>query len=161
MRLADAPPPGWYPDPESRGRLRWWEGSDWTEARRPPPVGFEVGRPTRVPAPPQVPAVPGEEVDEVVRRRGRGPDAEEIVAHVRRAAREEVDRAADIFSRRARDAIGRTHSVARELLDTVFRWIRFVVVAAAVVVIVWFVLQFLAQAAFLEWLGDRFDGLFE
>jgi hypothetical protein len=27
--------PGWYPDPEYRDQQRYWDGSDWTEHRRP------------------------------------------------------------------------------------------------------------------------------
>jgi hypothetical protein len=28
-------PPGWYDDPENRGRLRYWDGSQWTDHRAP------------------------------------------------------------------------------------------------------------------------------
>ena len=42
MRRADAPKPGWFPDPQSRTRLRWWDGDDWSDIRRAPPSDSEL-----------------------------------------------------------------------------------------------------------------------
>jgi hypothetical protein len=43
------PEPGWYDDPQAAGRLRWWNGRDWTDQvtdrpTAPPPPG-EVATP--------------------------------------------------------------------------------------------------------------------
>ncbi|MFF0007241.1 DUF2510 domain-containing protein [Streptomyces tibetensis] len=44
------PPPGWYPDPHAPHQQRWWDGTAWTEHRRPPealaapPPGDGTGR---------------------------------------------------------------------------------------------------------------------
>lgn len=40
--MTDVPKPGWYPDPEQAGQLRWFDGTAWTESRRPRPDGEET-----------------------------------------------------------------------------------------------------------------------
>ena len=37
MPGAPAPPAGWYPDPTGGLRLRWWDGTDWTDRYRARP----------------------------------------------------------------------------------------------------------------------------
>jgi hypothetical protein len=33
--MTDHPPADWYADPDDPAQLRWWDGSAWTEHRRP------------------------------------------------------------------------------------------------------------------------------
>ena len=37
MAQTQTPVPGWYPDPDDGGSIRYWNGSAWTEKRRPRP----------------------------------------------------------------------------------------------------------------------------
>lgn len=155
MKLEDAPPPGWYPDPRLSGQLRWWEGADWADDRRAIPTASELAaavqpQESAPPAP-----VPGSGPDPRLRRE----DTDQIVDRVRAAAREEVDRAADLFSQRVRSATNRARGVVAHYVDTVLRWLRIAIVAAAIAVIVWFVLQIIFQATLLDWLGDRIDNI--
>ncbi|MBD3141799.1 DUF2510 domain-containing protein [Microbispora bryophytorum] len=48
-------PAGWYPDPYGSPLLRWWDGTQWTDATHSP--GQEAGAPPQAPqqAPPQAP----------------------------------------------------------------------------------------------------------
>ncbi|HEY1531572.1 MAG TPA: DUF2510 domain-containing protein [Galbitalea sp.] len=39
-----APPAGWYPDPPGSGRLRWWDGTQWTDQFAPVAVRGQVLR---------------------------------------------------------------------------------------------------------------------
>jgi hypothetical protein len=48
----NAPPPGWYPDPNDAASTRYWDGSRWTEQRAP--VGATIVPPGVVYQPPVV-----------------------------------------------------------------------------------------------------------
>lgn len=154
MRKADAPPAGWYPDPAGGSRLRWWDGLDWTDHWRAPPS-------------PRVPTVPEPEPsttrEEPTERPGRVParrtrdETAEIMAEVRRVARDEVERGVHLLSDRARDATSRLDSLVSQYGDRVMRGLRIAGIVAIVLVVLWLVLQTVGQASLLDWLGDRID----
>ncbi|MGC9377160.1 DUF2510 domain-containing protein [Streptomyces sp. MH13] len=63
------PPPGWYHDPSAPHQERWWDGTAWTEHRRPPgTAGYGAPAPphqqpshrTQPGGPPTVPFVTGD-----------------------------------------------------------------------------------------------------
>ncbi|HUS41030.1 MAG TPA: DUF2510 domain-containing protein [Ilumatobacteraceae bacterium] len=158
MRRVDAPRAGWYPDPEGRTNLRYWDGLDWSDARRSPPSAAELlsyeQREAFEAAHQYVPpaAVP----DDFGYRGGRA-DNQQIVEDVRRAARTEVDRAADLFSQRARQMQRDIVPLVSAYTNRLVRWIRFAAIVAVVLLVAYFVFQVVAQASLFEWIGDRID----
>ena len=154
MRRADAPIAGWYPDPQSRTRLRWWDGLDWTDARRAPPStaeltsfeereAFEAAH--EYTPPPTVPAGYSR------------ADSQQIIEDVRSATRGEVDRAAELLELRARSITRDLAPLISQYSNRAITWIRFAAIVAAVLLIAWFVFQVVAQASMFEWIGDRID----
>ena len=156
MRRVDAPRAGWYPDPESRTNLRYWDGLDWTDARRSPPSAAELlsfeQRAAFEAAHQYVPPAPSP----ADLARGR-PDNQQLVDEVRRAARTEVDRAADLFTQRARQMQRDIVPLVSDYTNRLVRWIRFAAIVAVVLLIAYFVFQVVAQASLFEWIGDRID----
>ena len=160
MRVEDAPPPGWYPDPEGYTRLRWWEGTDWSDRFRAPPTpsesdlegqtyGYVEDRPAaRAGAYDQRP--PGGMTRQ---------ESEAMVNQVRMAAREEAERAAALFGAQARAATRNITPLISQYTNRVIKWIRILSVIAIVLVIGWIAFQIFAQVSMFEWIGDRIDNL--
>jgi len=155
VKLTDAPPPGWYPDPEGGAHLRWWEGTDWTDDRRPPPVTAELQNALRATGE----AAAAAAAAAAPAASSRPTDTSQIVSQVRAATREELGRAGDLLSQRMTTTMEQGRSLLAEYADRVLRWARIAAVVAAFLVIAWFVFQFVAQVTILDWLGERIDNL--
>lgn len=160
MRRADAPPAGWYPDPESRTALRWWDGLDWTDARRAPPSEAELlSYESRVAFEEAHRYVPPEVSSLAQAGRSGRPDSQQVIEDVRRAARSEVDRAADLFARQARSMQEGITPLISQYTNRIIKWIRILAVLAIVLLIAYVVFQVVVQVSFFEWLGNRIDNL--
>ena len=162
MRNVDAPPAGWYPDPEHRSRLRWWDGLDWSDIRRAPPsnVELEAGRELADFIAENGVMANARQQASAANASGIGRnDVQQIIAEVRSVARSELDRAADEFSNRATQAVRGFTPLISDYTSTALRWVKRAVVVAVVLLVAYFVFQVVAQASFLEWLGDRIDDL--
>lgn len=157
MKVADAPPSGWYPDPAGGYRLRWWDGLDWTDDRRslPNPAALEQAL-AKGPDSSELVAA-GTVASEASARARR--ETNEIISQVRDITRSEIDRAGEVFSQRAEAAAQRIQPLITEYTNKFVRLVRIVGGVAALVLVAWFVFQFILQASLFEWLGDRIDNL--
>ena len=156
MRKADAPPAGWYPDPEHSARLRWWDGLDWTDIRRAPPSTAELVAEENRQFFESTLAPTAQAAREVV---GNQQDASQIIAEVRNVARQEVDRAAQEFSARADQAVRSVTPLITQYTSQFSRWFRRAMIIAVIAVIAYFAFQVFAQASFFDWLADRIDNI--
>jgi hypothetical protein len=159
MRYVDAPRPGWYPDPDSRTNLRWWDGFDWTDIRRSPPSTAEL---TRAEALVPHELIATDQRTPTDRPLGYGrQDAQDIIAEVRTVARQELDRAAEQFSQRATTAVRSFTPLITEYTSKFLRWVKIALGIATVLFIAWLLFQAIASQSFFQWLGDRIDSLTE
>lgn len=139
--------------------LRYWDGLDWTEARRAPPSASEllmVEQREAFEAAHQY--VAPTDVSSLMSRVGRA-DTHQIVEDVRLAARDEVDRAAEMFARQARSLQRDIVPLVSEYTNRIVKWIRFAAIVAVVLLVAYFLFQVIAQASLFEWIGDRIDNL--
>jgi hypothetical protein len=159
MRIIDAPREGWYPDPDGRQRLRWWDGLDWTDIRRAPPSTAELTRAEAL-----VPREPIAADQRTYTDRPQGysrQETQEIIAEVRTVARQELDRAAEQFSQRATNAVRSFTPLVTEYTSKLLRWAKVALGVVTVLFIAWLLFQAIASQSFFEWLGDRIDTLTE
>ncbi|MFK7916931.1 MAG: DUF2510 domain-containing protein [Ilumatobacter sp.] len=159
MRKADAPSAGWYPDPQHRERLRWWDGLDWTDIKRAPPSTAELHAAEEDIADENELVAVGRQVGATAAAGMNRADSQQLVEEVRMAARQEIDRAAQEFSDRATTAVRRVSPLITEYTSKLTRWFRRALAIAFVLLAAYFVFQVIAQQAFFDWLGDRIDNV--
>lgn len=160
MRNVDAPRAGWYPDPDGRTRLRWWDGLDWTDIRRAPPSQAELivaEREAELFAPTRTPVAAAKAAQQAGAYSRQ--EAQEIIAEVRNVARTELERAAEEFSQRATTAVRGITPLISEYTSKVLRWVKISLFIAAALFIAWLLFQAIASQSFFDWLGDRIDNI--
>jgi hypothetical protein len=89
---------------------------------------------------------------------GQGGNAE-LVEQVRRAAREEAQRASQLFGQQARAATRNFVPLITEYTTKVTRVLRVLAILATILLIGWLLFQLFAQQSLFDWFGDRIDNL--
>lgn len=161
MKVEDAPRPGWYPDPEGYTRLRWWQGTDWSDRYRAPPTPSEFDLEGQTFGYVEEHADEAASYGQYAQRSGSmsRQESEAMVNQVRMAAREEAERAANIFGAQARAATRNIQPLITQYTNRVIKWIRILSVIAIILVVGWIAFQIFAQVSMFEWIGDRIDNV--
>jgi hypothetical protein len=86
-------------------------------------------------------------------------DSNQLVEQMRRAAREEAQRASEMFGQQARAATRNIVPLITEYTTKIGRVIRFLSTIAIIVLVAYVAFQIWAQQTLFEWIGDRIDNL--
>jgi hypothetical protein len=154
VKASEAPPPGWYPDPEGRSQLRWWEGTDWSDRYRARPTAASLAF---QPPPAANHAQPTPQ--ELAARAAGVADSAAWVEQMRSAARGEADRAVQLIDQRLRHARAEFRPLVTEYTSKITRFLKLMAVIAVLLIVAYVVLQVVAQESLFNWLGDRIDNL--
>ncbi|MEE8602698.1 DUF2510 domain-containing protein [Euzebya tangerina] len=184
---ADAPAPGWYPDPSQPARLRWWDGTDWTDHRRVGPATLSLDH------------MPGAGTERSTseqgsrggsssgalgmatatglrsglkteaRRQSSGAssgdapftknDAKAMVNDLKRSTRGELERATNQLTKQASDLRSQLEPLITEYGTKALRWVRRIGVILAVLYVAYLIISAQVQTSLVEWVGDRLDAL--
>ncbi len=162
MKRSEAPRPGWYPDPVGGTRLRWWDGEDWTDRYRARPIPAAG----QIPAPlvAQSTAMQEGEAGWITDLPGVPSQAAnlqdaQIIEQLRRAAREEAQRASVLFGQQARAATRNIQPLITEYTSKISRLFKFLTTVAIILLVLWVLFQVFAQQSMWDWFGDRIDNL--
>ncbi|MCB0968595.1 MAG: DUF2510 domain-containing protein [Ilumatobacter sp.] len=158
MRIEDAPAAGWYPDPEGGSRLRWWEGTDWSDRYRMRPIENFV---ETVEAQAAQSSGSHRWVPDDPRLGNSAIDTQAVVDQVREAARMEAERAAQMFGAQARSAAQSFQPLISEYTLKATKWFRRIAILAILFAAAWFAFQVFAQKSMFDWIGDRIDTISE
>jgi hypothetical protein len=163
VKISEAPPAGWYPDPSGGVRLRYWDGTDWTdEFRARPSSGIAADIATTAIAPGDV-VTYGTDLGRAGLQQlaARRADTDVIVSSVRQATREEIDRANLLAQQRIRDIRREVTPIVSQYSNRVFNLLRLIVALLFVAFIAWLIFQAAASQSLFDWIGDRIDDLTE
>jgi hypothetical protein len=154
VKVSDAPRSGWYPDPEGEARLRWWDGTDWSDRYRPRPHQESSAR--------TAPADQGVDVDPEAwsNTAAQIPQmTQAVVEQMRLTARQEATLAAEEFTRRAREVTGAIPPLISQYTNKFMRYLRIALTLGFVVLVIWIAYQLWVQKSIFDWIGDRIDNL--